>query len=59
MRVKKIIIEDKTITLEDVVSIARWTHPINANTHGHTPLTSASGKIINFRRISAENIVTK
>ena len=33
--VQKIVSKDKSMTLEDVVSMVGWTHNMNANTAGH------------------------
>ena len=35
VKVQKIVSKDKSMTLEDVVSMAGWTHSMNANTSGH------------------------
>ena len=35
VKVQKIVSKDKSMTLEDVVSMAGWTHNMNANTAGH------------------------
>ena len=35
VKVQKIVSKDKSMTLEDVVSMAGWTHNMNANTVGH------------------------
>ena len=35
VKVWKILTKDKSMTLDDVVSTAGWTHNMNANTAGH------------------------
>ena len=35
VKVQKIVSKDKSMTLEDVVSMAGWTHNMNANTARH------------------------
>ena len=50
--------EDRTITLEDAVRMAPWTHNTkNANKNGHTPFTLAVGKSVIFLGISGGNVV--
>ena len=57
--VKKIIDKDAKITLQDTVSIARWTHNTNVNTCGYTPLQLATRKIVTFPGVFTSNIVTE
>ena len=42
--IKKIMQEDKKIKLQDAVDMAAWTHNMNVNTLGFTPLQLATGK---------------
>ena len=35
VKVRKIVTKDKSMTLDDVVSTAGWTHNMNANTVRH------------------------
>ena len=51
--------QDNTISLEDAVSIAGWTHNTNANKDGFTPLTLATEKIVILLEILGGNIVTE
>ena len=57
--VRKVMEEDKTISLEDAVNMAAWTHNTNVNTLGFTPLQLVTGKNIIFPGISAGNISTE
>ena len=57
--VKKIMEEDKKITLQDTVRMAGWTHNTNVNTLGFTPLQLVTGKNVTFPGVSSGNIVTE
>ena len=46
--IKKIMDEDRTITLEDTMSMAAWTHNTNTNENRNTPLTLATEKSVTF-----------
>ena len=56
--VKKIMEEEKSITLQEAVSRAGWTHN-NVKTLGFTPLQLANGKNARFLGVSKGNIVTE
>ena len=57
--VKKIIQEDKKVTLQDAVDMASWTHNTNVNTLGFTPMQLVTGKSVVFPGISTGNIATE
>ena len=46
--IKKVMDEEKTITLEDAMSMAAWAHNTNANKSSYAPLTLAIGKSVMF-----------
>ena len=53
--VKKMMFEDKKMTLEEAVTRASWTHNTNVNWWGHTPMTLMSGKSVFFPVITSGN----
>ena len=53
--VKKIMEEEKKISLQEAVDMAAWTHNYNVNIHGFTPLQLATGKNVIFPGISTAN----
>ena len=57
--VKKIMEEDKKITLQDTVDMAAWTHNTNVNILGFTPLQLATGKNVVFPGILTGNMATE
>ena len=57
--VKKIMEEDKKITLQEAVAMASWTHNTNQNTHGFSPLQLVTGKSIVLPGLSNGNLATE
>ena len=50
--IKKGMNEDRTITLGNTVSVEAWTHNINTNMNGHTPLKLATGNLVNKLKLA-------
>ena len=57
--VKKIMQEDRKITLQEAVDMAAWTHNSNVNKLGFTPEQLVMGKNIVFPGISTGNTATE
>ena len=53
--VKKLMKEEKKISLQESVDMAAWTHNSNVNVLGFTPLQLATGKNVIFPGISTAN----
>merc|ERR1712237_194532 len=57
--VKKVMEEDKKVTLSEAVSMAAWTHNTNQNTRGYSPLQLVTGKSIMLPGLSNGNLATE
>merc|ERR1712237_308817 len=57
--IKKIMEEDKKVTLSEAVSMASWTHNTNQNTRGYSPLQLVTGKCIVLPGLSNGNLATE
>merc|ERR1712237_112131 len=57
--VKKIMEEDKKVTLQEAVSMASWTHNTNQNTPWCSPLQLVTGKSIVLPGLSNGNLATE
>ena len=53
---RKMLDEDKMLTLNEAVGMAAWTHNRNVMVSGYTPLQFMTGKSITFPSISEGNI---
>ena len=57
--VRKIMDEDKKVSLEEAVDMASWTHNTNVNTFGYSPLQLVTRKSIVLPGLNYGNIVTE
>merc|ERR1712074_189488 len=57
--VKKIQEENRKLTLQEVVSMAAWTHNTNVNVHGYSPMQLVTGKSIVLPGVTNGNMVTE
>merc|ERR1712105_220626 len=57
--IKKVMEEDKKVTLNEAVSMASWTHNTNQNTRGYSPLQLVTGKSIVLPGLSNGNLATE
>merc|ERR1712105_472858 len=51
--------ENKSVTLQEAVSMASGTHNTNVNTHGYSPLQLVTGKSIVLPGLSNGNMTTE
>merc|ERR1712237_117435 len=56
---KKVMEEDKKVTLSEAVSMASWTHNMNQNKSGYSPLQLVTGKSIVLPGLSNGNLATE
>ena len=58
MIVKKIMEEDRKISLEEAVEMASWTHNTNVNVLGFQPMQLMTGKSVMLPRLTTGNMAT-
>ena len=56
--VKKILEEDKNISLKTAVSLASWTHNTNVNVLGYDPMSLVTGKSVMYPGVTVGNLAT-
>jgi hypothetical protein len=56
--VKKMMVVDKKISLQQAVDMAAWAHNTNLNIMGYDPMTLVTGKSVIFPGVSTGNIAT-
>ena len=54
----KILNEDRKINLQEAVNMSSWTHNMNVNVHGFTPLQLVTGKSVIFPGILTGTVAT-
>ena len=56
--IKKIMQQDKELTLQEAVHMAEWTHNTNVNVLGFTPLQLVTGKSVVMLGVVNEDVAT-